>query len=87
MLQPENAEGHVVLSLRRAAAEAGWRRAEELLHSGEIVDAPVVECNRGGLIVDVGVRGCRIHGAHFRTVRLIAATVRARLSCGGPNAI
>ena len=57
ILQPENAEGHVVLSLRRAQAEAGWRHAEELLESGEIVEAPVVEFNRGGLIVDLGVRG------------------------------
>ncbi|HEX6510737.1 MAG TPA: S1 RNA-binding domain-containing protein [Chloroflexota bacterium] len=57
VLQPEDAEGHVVLSLRRAQAEAGWRRAEELLQSGEIVEAPVVDCNRGGLIVDLGVRG------------------------------
>ena len=56
VLQPENAEGHVVLSLRRAQAEAGWRRAEELLESGQIVEAPVVDCNRGGLIVDMGVR-------------------------------
>jgi small subunit ribosomal protein S1 len=56
VLHPENAEGHVVLSLRRAQAEAGWRRAEELLQSGEIIEAPVVDCNRGGLIVDMGVR-------------------------------
>jgi small subunit ribosomal protein S1 len=57
VLQPENAEGHVVLSLRRAQAEAGWRRAEVLFESGEIVEAPVVDCNRGGLILDLGVRG------------------------------
>lgn len=57
VLQPENAEGHVVLSLRRAQAEAGWRRAETLFESGEIVDVPVVDCNRGGLILDLGVRG------------------------------
>ena len=57
VLQPEDAEGHVVLSLRRAQAEAGWRRAEELLGSGEIVEAPVIDCNRGGLIIDMGIRG------------------------------
>ncbi len=57
VLQPENAEGQVVLSLRRAQAETGWRRADELLQSGEIVEAPVVDCNRGGLIVDMGIRG------------------------------
>jgi small subunit ribosomal protein S1 len=56
VLQSENAEGHVVLSLRRAQAEAGWRHADELLQSGQIVEAPVVDCNRGGLIVDMGVR-------------------------------
>ncbi|HEU0168720.1 MAG TPA: S1 RNA-binding domain-containing protein, partial [Chloroflexota bacterium] len=57
VVQPENAEGRPVLSLRRAQAESGWRHAEELFDSGEIVEAPVVDFNRGGLIVDVGVRG------------------------------
>lgn len=57
VLQPENAEGHVVLSLRRAQAETGWRKAETLFDNGDIVEAPVVDCNRGGLIVDLGVRG------------------------------
>ncbi|MHB8621462.1 MAG: 30S ribosomal protein S1 [Chloroflexota bacterium] len=57
VLQPENAEGHPVLSLRRAQAERYWRRAEEQFASGEIVEAPVIDANRGGLIVDVGIRG------------------------------
>ncbi|MBV9121074.1 MAG: S1 RNA-binding domain-containing protein [Chloroflexi bacterium] len=56
VVHPEDAEGHVVLSLRRAQAESSWRRAEALFQAGEIVEAPVVDSNRGGLIVDLGVR-------------------------------
>ena len=58
VIQPEGQEGHAVLSLRRARMERSWRDIEELYHRGAIVDAPVVDFNKGGLIVDVkGVRG------------------------------
>ena len=30
---------------------------EDLVRSGEIVDAPVIDANRGGVVVDVGMRG------------------------------
>jgi small subunit ribosomal protein S1 len=58
VVQPEGSEGHAILSLRRARMERSWREIEDLYHRGVIVDAPVVEFNKGGLIVDVkGVRG------------------------------
>lgn len=58
VLQPEGQEGHAVLSLRRARMERSWRDIEDLYHRGAIVEAPVVDFNKGGLIVDVrGIRG------------------------------
>jgi len=57
VLQPESPEGHVVLSLRRAGLERKWRSMQEQFESGVIIDAPVIDHNKGGLIVDCGIRG------------------------------
>jgi small subunit ribosomal protein S1 len=58
VLQPENEDGNVVLSLRRAKAEGIWTLAAEREQAGEVVDAEVREQNKGGLIVNVlGLRG------------------------------
>nr|MDQ6900007.1 S1 RNA-binding domain-containing protein [Candidatus Dormibacteraeota bacterium] len=58
VLQPENEEGNVVLSLRRARAETTWLVAAEKQENGEVMEAEVREQNKGGLIVNVlGLRG------------------------------
>ncbi len=58
VLQPENQDGHVVLSLNRAQAEKGWRVAQKQFEDGQIIEAEVIEYNKGGLIANVeGVRG------------------------------
>ncbi len=58
VLQPENHEGQVVLSLDRATGERGWRSLQQRFDAGEIFDAEVVGYNKGGLLVSVdGVRG------------------------------
>jgi ribosomal protein S1 len=58
ILQPENDEGNVVLSLRRARAETTWLTAAEKQVSGDVMEAEVREQNKGGLIVNVlGLRG------------------------------
>jgi len=57
VVQPEGPDGRVVLSTRRARSRRQWSRMAELVKSGEIVEAEVVEANRGGLVVDVGLRG------------------------------
>ena len=57
MLQPESNEGHAVLSLRRAGLERKWRSMQEQLDAGVIIEAPVIDHNKGGLIVDCGIRG------------------------------
>jgi len=57
VLQPESQEGHVVLSLRRAGLERKWRAMQEQFEAGAIIEAPVIDHNKGGLIVDCGIRG------------------------------
>jgi small subunit ribosomal protein S1 len=58
VLQPENEEGNVVLSLRRARAETTWIVAAEKQADGSVIEADVREQNKGGLIVNIlGLRG------------------------------
>lgn len=58
VLQPENQDGHVVLSLNRAQAERGWRFAQRQFEESQIIEAEIIEYNKGGLIANVeGVRG------------------------------
>src|SRR6202162_508734 len=58
VLQPENEEGNVVLSLRRARAETTWIVAAEKQTDGSVIEADVREQNKGGLIVNIlGLRG------------------------------
>ena len=55
--QPEDPDGRVVLSLRRARNHRQWVQMEEMQKSGEVIDAAVLDANRGGVVVDVGLRG------------------------------
>jgi small subunit ribosomal protein S1 len=56
VLATETHEGHPLLSYRRAGTERFWRRAQEQVQSGEVVEAKVLEVNRGGVVVDFGNR-------------------------------
>jgi small subunit ribosomal protein S1 len=56
--QPESQDGVIGLSLDRARQEKSWRRLQELYEAGEMIDAEVVNYNKGGLLVNLdGVRG------------------------------
>jgi len=57
VVQPEGPDGRVVLSLRRSRQRRQWSRMEELQRANEIVEAQVIDANRGGVVVDVGMRG------------------------------
>jgi 4-hydroxy-3-methylbut-2-enyl diphosphate reductase len=46
-------DGHVILSKRRADAEAGWGRAQEAYEQGEVLKGKVIEAVKGGLIVNI----------------------------------
>jgi small subunit ribosomal protein S1 len=53
----EDADGRLVLSKKRAKFEKAWRKIEEAAESGEPVEGIVIEVVKGGLIVDLGIRG------------------------------
>lgn len=58
VVQPEDKDGNVVISLARAQQEQDWRQAEELLQSQDVFEGLITGYNRGGVIVRVGsVRG------------------------------
>jgi len=58
VVQTENAQGYVVLSLKKAEKDKKWQDAEEAFEKGLIIDATVIEYNKGGLLCDsLGLRG------------------------------
>ncbi|MEK3977782.1 30S ribosomal protein S1 [Psychrobacillus sp. FSL K6-2836] len=50
-------EANFVLSKRRVDAEKAWEKLEKQFQSGEIIETEVKEVVKGGLVVDLGVRG------------------------------
>ncbi|HLG63371.1 MAG TPA: S1 RNA-binding domain-containing protein [Ktedonosporobacter sp.] len=79
VIQPETAEGHAVLSLKRANTERQWRIAEEQYKNEELLKAKVIDFNKGGLIVDVnGIRG-------FVPISQILNLKREEVASGGEN--
>jgi small subunit ribosomal protein S1 len=57
VLQKEDKEGRLVLSKKRAQYERAWSTIEKLKDADEMVKGPVIEVVKGGLIVDIGLRG------------------------------
>src|ERR671922_298021 len=57
VLSKEDQDGRLILSKKRARFERAWRRIEAAAESGEPVHGSVIEVVKGGLIVDLGVRG------------------------------
>src|SRR5713226_1807025 len=53
VLQPESAEGQIILSLDRARGERGWRVLQQRFEEGESFEAEVSGYNKGGLLVNV----------------------------------
>jgi small subunit ribosomal protein S1 len=57
VLTKEDQDGRLILSKKRARFEKAWRRIEAAADSGEPVKGTVIEVVKGGLIIDLGVRG------------------------------
>jgi small subunit ribosomal protein S1 len=57
VLQKEDDNGRLVLSKKRAQYERAWGRIERIMNEGGTVAGPVIEVVKGGLIVDIGLRG------------------------------
>jgi len=57
VMTKEDADGRLILSKKRARFEMAWKRIEQAAESGEPVEGTVIEVVKGGLILDLGVRG------------------------------
>ena len=57
VLQKEDKDGRLILSKKRAEYERAWIDIEEKFNTGENVIGEVIEIVKGGLILDIGLRG------------------------------
>lgn len=58
VVQAEDKEGRAILSVDKARQERSWRKLQQLHDNAEVIEAKVVNYNKGGLLVNLdGVRG------------------------------
>lgn len=58
VIDEEDAEGYIVLSLRKASQEKTWKRFEEAFERGDVITVNASEANKGGLLLDIdGIKG------------------------------
>ena len=57
VLQKEDKDGRLILSKKRAEYERAWIQVEEKFKAGEVVTGEVIEVVKGGLIIEIGIRG------------------------------
>jgi small subunit ribosomal protein S1 len=69
VVNPEDQSGGVLLSYTRALEEQDWKRAEELLKSGETYEGEVIGFNKGGLLVPMGQLRGFVPGSQISVLR------------------
>ena len=57
VLQKEDKEGRLILSKKRAQYERAWGTIEKVKEEDGVVEGQVIEVVKGGLILDIGLRG------------------------------
>lgn len=58
VVELDNPEGYIELSLREAGEEKRWADLKKMMETNEILELPVLEANRGGLILEIkGIKG------------------------------
>lgn len=73
VVEPDNEEGYIELSLKEAGEERRWVDLRKFMQEGEVLDLPVLEANRGGLILEAkGIKGflpaSHLSGQHYPRV-------------------
>ncbi len=82
VLQKEDKDGRLILSKKRAAYERAWVQVEEKFTSDENVEGEVIEVVKGGLILDIGLRGFLPASlVDLRRVKDLQAFINTRLEC------
>lgn len=69
VLRPDGNDGNPVVSKKRADFDEAWHKVVKAFQSGEMMNATVVDRVKGGLLVDVGVRGF-VPATHVGTGKL-----------------
>jgi len=54
VLNPEDQNGNVVLSFKRAQEEMSWENVERMIADETVIDTKIIGFNKGGLIASVG---------------------------------
>lgn len=57
VLRKENEDGHPVLSKKRVDVDLAWEKLSKAMESGEVLEGKVLDIVKGGLLVDVGLKG------------------------------
>jgi len=58
VLDPEDEDGYVILSLKKVAKEKGWNELEERFKNKEVFGIVPFDANKGGMLIEIdGVRG------------------------------
>ena len=82
VLQKEDADGRLILSKKRAQYERAWGRIEEIKSRDGTVSGTVIEVVKGGLILDIGLRGFLPASlVEMRRVRDLQPYVGKELEC------
>jgi small subunit ribosomal protein S1 len=82
VLQKEDKDGRLILSKKRAQYERAWGKIEEIKNADGTVQGTVIEVVKGGLIVDIGLRGFLPASlVEMRRVRDLQPYVGKELEC------
>ena len=82
VLQKEDKDGRLILSKKRAQYERAWGKIEEVKNVDGTVTGLVIEVVKGGLIVDIGLRGFLPASlVEMRRVRDLQPYVGQELEC------
>lgn len=69
VVEPESRDGGPVLSKKRADFENAWDKVEKAFADGETIKAMVMDRVKGGLVVDLGIRGF-VPASHVQSGKL-----------------
>jgi small subunit ribosomal protein S1 len=69
VLSPRGREGEVVVSLNKGLQQQDWLRAQDLMESEEVIEAEVVDANRGGVVVGFGRLRGFVPNSHIASIR------------------
>lgn len=58
VIEGENEEGYIVMSLRKASQEKTWKKFSDAFEKGNVIEVSASEANKGGLLLDIdGIKG------------------------------